>query len=154
MHRYAHGERLMAQAVRPSKKQRELLSFIEGFIAGHGYGPSYREIMRALDYKSVSTVAVHVDGLIQKGQLIKRERSARSLEVVTQTVETAAVSTSATASDEKWLVDKIKAQFVAYEKQPTAKARDDLYVLVGALHVLGFEGPASAFKAKLSALKK
>jgi SOS-response transcriptional repressor LexA len=42
---------------RPTKKQRELLSFIDGFIKGYGYGPSYREIMRALDYKSVSTVA-------------------------------------------------------------------------------------------------
>ena len=68
---------------RPSKKQRELLSFIDGFIKGNGYGPSYREIMRALDYKSVSTVAVHVDGLITRGLLHKKDNSARSLEVVT-----------------------------------------------------------------------
>lgn len=67
---------------RPSKKQRELLQFIEGFIKGNGYGPSYREIMRALDYKSVSTVAVHVDGLIARGWLRKTDHSARSLEVV------------------------------------------------------------------------
>jgi len=69
---------------RPSKKQRELLNFIDGFIKGYGYGPSYREIMRALDYKSVSTVAVHVDGLIARGLLRKRDHSARSLEVVSQ----------------------------------------------------------------------
>jgi SOS-response transcriptional repressor LexA len=69
---------------RPSKKQRELLSFIDGFIKGYGYGPSYREIMRALDYKSVSTVAVHVDGLITRGLLRKIDNSARSLEVVSQ----------------------------------------------------------------------
>jgi len=69
---------------RPSKKQRELLSFIDGFIKGYGYGPSYREIMRALDYKSVSTVAVHVDGLITRGLLRKTDNSARSLEVVSQ----------------------------------------------------------------------
>ena len=68
---------------RPSKKQRELLSFIDGFIKGNGYGPSYREIMRALDYKSVSTVAVHVDGLIARGFLRKKDNSARSLEVTT-----------------------------------------------------------------------
>lgn len=67
---------------RPSKKQKELLSFIDGFIKGNGFGPSYREVMRALEYKSVSTVAVHVDGLIKKGYLVKRDRSARSLEVV------------------------------------------------------------------------
>jgi repressor LexA len=67
---------------RPSKKQRELLSFIDGFIKGNGYGPSYREIMRALDYRSVSTVAVHVDGLIKHGLLRKKDNSARSLEVI------------------------------------------------------------------------
>lgn len=66
----------------PTKKQRELLQFIDGFIKGNGYGPSYREIMRALGYKSVSTVAVHVDGLIARGWLIKRDKSARSLEVI------------------------------------------------------------------------
>lgn len=69
-------------ASRPSKKQKVLLSFIDTFIAGYGYGPSYREIMRALDYKSVSTVAVHVDSLIAKGLLVKRDKSARSLVVV------------------------------------------------------------------------
>ena len=69
----------MADA-RPSKKQQELLSFIDGFIKGNGYGPSYREIMRALGYKSVSTVATHVNGLIAKGYLEKGDDySARSL---------------------------------------------------------------------------
>ena len=67
---------------RPSKKQRELFTFISNFIKEHGYGPSYREIMRALDYRSVSTVAVHVDGLIARGMLRKTDHSARSLEVV------------------------------------------------------------------------
>lgn len=66
---------------RASKKQQELLQFIDGFIKGSGYGPSYREIMRALGYKSVSTVAVHVDQLIAKGYLEKKDSSARSLSV-------------------------------------------------------------------------
>lgn len=74
---------------RPSKKQRELLNFIDGFIKGNGYGPSYREVMRALDYKSVSTVATHVDGLIARGQLRKKDNSARSLEVVSLSGATA-----------------------------------------------------------------
>ena len=67
---------------RPTKKQRELLSFIDGFIKGNGYGPSYREVMRALDYRSVSTVATHIDGLITRGYLRKTDNSARSLQVV------------------------------------------------------------------------
>ncbi len=67
---------------RASKKQQELLQFIDGFIKGNGYGPSYREVMRALDYKSVSTVAVHVNELITKGYLEKKDNSARSLNVI------------------------------------------------------------------------
>ncbi len=67
---------------RATKKQKELLNFIDGFIKGNGYGPSYREIMRALEYKSVSTVAAHINGLIVKGYLKKTDDSARSLAVV------------------------------------------------------------------------
>lgn len=144
----------MAAESRPSKKQRELLTFIEGFIAGHGYGPSYREIMRALDYKSVSTVAVHVNGLIAKGHLIKRDRSARSLDVVKQASAHPSKVMSVSAADEKWLIDLIQARFDEYENHPSDKARDDLFVLVGALHVIGLDDPATAFKAKLSPLAK
>lgn len=77
----------MAETTRATKKQQELLRFVDGFIKGNGYGPSYREVMRALGYKSVSTVAVHVDALIAKGFLKKSEYSARSIELVEQSTE-------------------------------------------------------------------
>lgn len=93
---------------RPSKKQKELLSFIDGFIKGYGYGPSYREIMRALDYKSVSTVAVHVDGLITRGLLRKKDRSARSLEVITEVP----VQKNPDEAHLKWLKKEIKKREV------------------------------------------
>jgi SOS-response transcriptional repressor LexA len=144
----------MPSESRPSKKQRELLGFIEAFIGGHGYGPSYREIMRALDYKSVSTVAVHIDGLIAKGHLIKRDRSARSLEVVRNPEPTSAPSSSVSAAQEKWLFTLVQSRFDDFEKAPSDKARDDLFVLVGALHVLGLDAAATAFKAKLPPLAK
>jgi repressor LexA len=72
----------MAETVRPTKKQRQLLTYIEGFIKEHGYSPSYREIMNGLNYTSVATVALHVNNLIKRGHLRKRDHSARSLEVV------------------------------------------------------------------------
>jgi SOS-response transcriptional repressor LexA len=102
---------------RPSKKQRELLSFIDGFIKGYGYGPSYREIMRALDYKSVSTVAVHVDGLITRGLLRKTDHSARSLEVVPQTPVK-----NPENEHIAWLEKQIKAYEADKSKQSEAKA--------------------------------
>lgn len=133
---------------RPSKKQRELLSFIDGFIAGHGYGPSYREIMRALNYKSVSTVAVHVDGLIVKGHLRKRDHSARSLEVV-DAKRTESNAAPVNKTQEKWLVAQVNQRFEDYEAHPTDKTYDELCILVGALTILGLQDAAVSAKARL-----
>jgi repressor LexA len=133
---------------RTSKKQRDLLNFIAFFIEGHGYGPSYREIMRALNYKSVSTVAVHVDNLIKKGWLKKRTRSARSLEVLS-TALAPTKSTKITAEQEKWLVDLVFARFDVAERAPNAKAIDELYVLTGALQILGLADATTAAKSRL-----
>jgi SOS-response transcriptional repressor LexA len=69
---------------RATKKQQELLQFISDFIGEHNYAPSYREIMTMLGYKSVSTVAVHVDGLITKGYLTKSDKSARSVRLASE----------------------------------------------------------------------
>jgi len=69
---------------RATKKQQELLQYIGEFLTEHNYAPSYREIMVALGYKSVSTVAVHVDGLITKGYLIKKDKSARSIRLASE----------------------------------------------------------------------
>ena len=141
---------------RPSKKQRELLSFIDAFIKQHGYGPSYREIMNGMAYKSVSTVATHIDSLITKGHLRKRDYSARSLEVVTKPDTEFKDKTKVTQADTKWLVGQITARFDAVEADPKLHAAelDNLYVLVGALHVLGLTEAASAFKRRLLALSK
>lgn len=70
------------RSARATKKQQELLAFVKEFIAEHDYGPSYREVMNGLGYKSVSTVAVHIEGLIAKGFLRRGENAARSLEIV------------------------------------------------------------------------
>lgn len=139
---------------RPSKKQRELLSFIDGFIKGHGYGPSYREIMRSLDYKSVSTVATHVDNLIAKGHLSKKDNSARSLEVVSSE-SVFEPKNLVTKAEEKWLVDRVTDMFEAAEMgEPTKKEIDNLFVLVGALQVLGLIDAATSLKPRIKQLDK
>lgn len=146
------GSNMQSAEKRPSKKQKELLNFIDGFITGHGYGPSYREVMRALNYKSVSTVAIHINGLIAKGQLRKNGRSARSLEVVTTALNDTKPTSAVSIIQEKWLVAQIRGRFDDYATSPSPKKRDDLFVLVGALHVLGLEEPATMFKSKLKEL--
>lgn len=143
-------------SVRPTKKQRELLSFIEVFIGEHGYSPSYREIMSGLQYNSVATVSLHVNNLIRRGHLRKRDRSARSLEVVSPTAA-AKVSTNAVqAGEEKWLVEKVEHFFHEIEQatEVPQAALDELYVLVGTLKVLSLEGAAQSFIPRLSELRK
>ncbi len=143
-------------SVRPTKKQRELLSFIEQFILEHGYGPSYREIMRGCEYNSVATVAVHVNNLIARGHLTKRDHSARSLEVVKQADLTTKPQVKVTAANEKWLIDAVEAKFQELETAPKIVQADldKLYVVTGALSVLGFDGAAVAFKSRLKELEK
>ena len=144
--------------VRPTKKQKELLAFIESFIVEHGYSPSYREIMQGTGHNSVATVSLHVKNLIKRGHLQKRDRSARSLEVVKPSLatESKVIPKQLKASEEKWLVDKVEIFFKQAEEAPKMAERqlDQLYVLVGALKVLGLDGAAQAFIARLTAIKK
>ena len=94
--------------VRPTKKQRELLVFIGTFIASHGYSPSYREIMAGLNYTSVATVALHVNSLIKRGHLRKRDYSARSLELTNPTETMPIPTNQVNPGEEKWLVDRVE----------------------------------------------
>ncbi len=59
-------------------------------------------------------------------------------------------------ADEKWLIEKIEYKFSEIEAMPAPNGRevDGLYVLVGALKVLGLDGGAQSFIARLSELKK
>lgn len=143
--------------VRPTKKQRELLTFVEQFIAEHGYSPSYREIMTGLNYTSVATVALHVNSLIKRGHLRKRDYSARSLEL-SRPSETTNITTNQVApGEEKWLVEKVDHLFAQAEQlgeRLDERTFDQLYVLVGALNVLGLEAAAQSFQPRLSVLKQ
>lgn len=146
------------QAVRPTKKQKELLGFIEQFIAEHGYSPSYREIMNGLKYTSVATVALHVGNLIKRGHLIKREHSARSLEVVNPTGKTAAplLTNEVKDAEEKWLVSKVEKLFADVEAEALAAPNQlaDIQTVLAAMRVLGLEGAAQSFAERLKNLQQ
>lgn len=140
--------------VRPTKKQRELLSFIEAFITEHGYSPSYREIMTGLQYNSVATVALHVNSLIKRGHLLRRDGKARSLEVAHPSTDRAPAKTTE-EPDERWLVQKIEYLFGAHESasEVTPAGLDELRTLVKALRVLGFDDAAQRFADRLRELQ-
>lgn len=145
------------QTIRPTKKQRELLTFIENFINEHGYSPSYREIMKGMNYNSVATVALHVNSLIKRGHLTRRDHSARSLELTKAGEQPAKLSTNQIRpGEEKWLVEKVDYFFHQAEQlaKPEQAHIDQLYVLVGSLKVLGLDGAAQSFIARLSKLRQ
>lgn len=139
-------------AIRPTKKQRELLSYIEAFIGEHGYSPSYREIMNGLNYNSVATVALHVNSLIKRGHLRKRDHSARSIELV-EPSEISLKSNEIKPGEEKWLIEKVEFYFAQAEQSGVPQRQlDELYVLIGALKVLGLDGAAHSFIPRLKDL--
>lgn len=145
-----------AATVRPTKKQKELLEFIQVFITEHGYSPSYREIMSGLNYTSVATVALHVSNLVKRGHIVKRDHSARSLEVVNADLQPKITSNQIAPSEEKWLVEKVEHAFTQVENmggELKDTSIDHLYVLIGALKVLGLDGAAQSFIPRLTALK-
>ena len=125
--------------VRPTKKQKELLTFIESFIGEHGYSPSYREIMRALDYKSVSTVAVHIDGLIKRGLLYKKDNSARTLEVVKEQSYTTTTESAEAKAKRAWFVDLVTEKLQKSEETDGLVNREDVAILIESLRILGYK---------------
>lgn len=145
------------QTVLPTKKQKELLTYIEIFVSEHGYSPSYREIMKGLNYNSVATVALHVNNLIKRGLLQKRDRSARSLALTTGSEQPSKIITNQVKpGEERWIIEKVDYFFNETEKSasPEAADIDQLYVLVGALKVLGLDGASQSFVPRLADLRK
>jgi repressor LexA len=142
--------------VRPTKKQRELLAYIEQFIAEKGFSPSYREIMQGLQYTSVATVSLHVNNLIRRGHLRKRDRSARSIEVVAADDAASVTTNQIVPADEKWLVEKVSHHFAQAEDGALVTATElaDLEILLAAMRVLGLEAAAQSFQPRLQELRR
>ena len=63
-----------------SKKQQEILDFIDKNIELKGYSPSVREICKAVNLKSTSTVQYHLNKLINLGYLQKSNNISRSIQ--------------------------------------------------------------------------
>lgn len=65
-----------------TKRQRQILDYIHGFIAEHGYSPSLQEIGEHFRLSSVATVHKHVQHLVEKGLVRKSWNRSRSVEPV------------------------------------------------------------------------
>jgi repressor LexA len=64
-----------------TRRQKQVVDFIAGFIDEHGYSPSYEEIARGLDLASLATVHKHISVLESKSYLKRGFNQSRSLEL-------------------------------------------------------------------------
>ena len=64
-----------------TKRQKQVLDFIAGFVSENGYCPSYEEIARGLDLASLATVHKHISVLEGKSYLKRGFNQSRSLEL-------------------------------------------------------------------------
>jgi len=65
-----------------TRRQKQVLDFLVGFINRHGYSPSFEEIGASLDLSSLATVHKHLQTLEKKGFIRRGYNQSRSIEVV------------------------------------------------------------------------
>jgi len=65
-----------------TRRQKEVLEFVSGFVQRNGYSPSFEEIARGLDLRSLATVHKHITNLQRKGLLARAHNRSRSLDVL------------------------------------------------------------------------
>jgi len=62
-----------------TKRQKEILEFVSGYIKENGVSPSYDEIRDKFGLSALSTVHEHITELVDKGYLRRDERKERGL---------------------------------------------------------------------------
>ena len=63
-----------------TRRQRQVIDFIAGFLQEQGYSPSFQEIAQGLGLSSLATVHKHVLTLERKGFLRRQYNQSRSIE--------------------------------------------------------------------------
>jgi repressor LexA len=70
-----------------TKRQKEFLDFLAGFLERQGYSPSYEEIAEGLSLASLATVHKHITALEAKHYLKRGFNQSRSLEIASRYYE-------------------------------------------------------------------
>ncbi len=68
-------------------RQKEFLDFVTSFMEEKGYPPSIREIQHAFKLKSTKGVKGHIDRLVERGYLNRKDGSARALSLPSHKIE-------------------------------------------------------------------
>lgn len=64
-----------------TRRQKDVLDFIDNYQVQNGYNPSYEEIAHGLKLSSIATVHKHISALAKKNYLSRGANQSRSVEV-------------------------------------------------------------------------
>ena len=67
-----------------TRRQKEILDFVDAFLGERGYAPSFEEIAAAFGYSSLATVHEHLSNLERKGYIRKSYNESRSIELLSE----------------------------------------------------------------------
>jgi repressor LexA len=65
-----------------TKRQRQILDYLNGYSAEHGYAPSFEEIAEQFNYNSLATVHEHLSNLERKGYIKRSYNESRAIEIL------------------------------------------------------------------------
>ena len=65
-----------------TKRQREILDYLTGYVEGNGYAPSFEEIARHFNYNSLATVHEHLSNLERKGYIKRSYNESRAISIL------------------------------------------------------------------------
>ncbi|HEX5437459.1 MAG TPA: transcriptional repressor LexA [Gemmatimonadaceae bacterium] len=74
-----------------TKRQREILTYLQEYGEENGYAPSFDEIARRFNYKSLATVHEHLSNLERKGYIKRAYNESRAIEILPSEVLPTAV---------------------------------------------------------------
>jgi len=64
-----------------TRRQKEVIDFLDNFIRSNGYSPSFEEIAEGLGLASIATVHKHLTALESKGYLKRSYNQSRALDI-------------------------------------------------------------------------
>jgi repressor LexA len=65
-----------------TKRQREILTYLQGYAGDNGYAPSFEEIAAHFNYNSLATVHEHLSNLERKGYIKRSYNESRAIEIL------------------------------------------------------------------------
>lgn len=65
-----------------TKRQREILSYLNEYSESNGYAPSFEEIASQFNYSSLATVHEHLSNLERKGYIKRSYNESRAIEIL------------------------------------------------------------------------